>query len=932
MTLSRLSALALCLALAGCASGPTEDRVASVEQREVEVRRQAPRDAARDKAIESYREFLEKERDAPLRAEAMRRLADLEMEKAEAAQLEHVRQLESGAPGGHLRGADYGKAIDIYRELLRRHPDYVGNDHVLYQLARAYEGSGDAASALRTLGDLVVRHPQARFVDEAQFRRGELLFVAQSFRDAESAYDAVLRFGAQSIFYERALYKRGWAQFKQGHQQAALDSFFALLDRKATADGLEGLSTGDKELAQDTYRVATLAFVQLGGEKAITAYFKRKGVRPYVPVVYTNLGELYLEQQRYQDAAGAFTEFIDQHGNDRRAPFFQLRAIEAYQRGNFPTLLLQAKKELIARYGVGTRFWNTHDAAIHAALAPHLQASIEELARHYHAQAQRSRRAADYAEAAQWYSTFVAAFAGDARAPKMNFLLAEVLFEGGRYADAALQYERTAYAYAPHADSTEAGYAALLAHRRREQELQAEQRATYQRRTIESALRFADAFPKDRRTAAVLTKAAEDLFALNEPARATATAQRVIALSPQPETALLRTAWTVIAHCAFDASNFAQAEGAYRAVLKLTSADDPRSAALRERLASSVYKQGEQQRAAGDLRAAVAHFLRVKDVAPGAKVVAAGEYDAAAALLTLREYRRAATVLEAFRHAFPGNPLQRDVPQKLAAAYLGDEQWSRAAAVFEEIASAERNADIRRQALWQAGELYEKDKRKPEAIAAYRRYLGEAVDLLERAMEARARIAALYASAADLDARDQWLQQMVAAAEAGGPRNTDRTRYLAARAGFELGERAYQAFRAAKLVIPLPASLKTKKQKMEVALQAYTRAARFGVIEFTTAATYRIADLYHGLSRDLLSSERPQELSKQELEQYNVLLEEQAFPFEEKAIEIHETNTRRVAQAIYDEWVRKSFEQLRVLRPVRYAKLEKSDPLSRAIR
>ena len=39
-----------------------------------------------------------------------------------------------------------------------------------------------------------------------------------------------------------------------------------------------------------------------------------------------------------------------------------------------------------------------------------------------------------------------------------------------------------------------------------------------------------------------------------------------------------------------------------------------------------------------------------------------------------------------------------------------------------------------------------------------------------------------------------------------------------------------------------------------------------------------------------MDSERPKELSKVELEQYNVLLEEQAFPFEEKAIELHEVN------------------------------------------
>jgi len=75
----------------------------------------------------------------------------------------------------------------------------------------------------------------------------------------------------------------------------------------------------------------------------------------------------------------------------------------------------------------------------------------------------------------------------------------------------------------------------------------------------------------------------------------------------------------------------------------------------------------------------------------------------------------------------------------------------------------------------------------------------------------------------------------------------------------------------------------------------------------------------------LFASERPKGLSSTDLEQYDLLLEEQAFPFEEKAIEIHETNADRVKTGIYDEWVKKSLIALRKLQPVRYAKLERSE-------
>jgi hypothetical protein len=74
-----------------------------------------------------------------------------------------------------------------------------------------------------------------------------------------------------------------------------------------------------------------------------------------------------------------------------------------------------------------------------------------------------------------------------------------------------------------------------------------------------------------------------------------------------------------------------------------------------------------------------------------------------------------------------------------------------------------------------------------------------------------------------------------------------------------------------------------------------------------------------------MGSERPAGLSDEELEQYDILLEEQAYPFEEKSIDIHESNVGRIGEGMYDEWVRKSLEKLKALNPFRYAKAEKAE-------
>ena len=118
---------------------------------------------------------------------------------------------------------------------------------------------------------------------------------------------------------------------------------------------------------------------------------------------------------------------------------------------------------------------------------------------------------------------------------------------------------------------------------------------------------------------------------------------------------------------------------------------------------------------------------------------------------------------------------------------------------------------------------------------------------------------------------------------------------------------------------------------MEDVIEVYTKLAGYGVAEVTTAATFRLGEIYQIFSADLMSSERPANLDEAALEQYDILLEEQVYPFEEKAIDLYKANANRAPDGVYDEWVRKSFDQLASLMPGRYAKLERSENVVTAL-
>ena len=164
-----------------------------------------------------------------------------------------------------------------------------------------------------------------------------------------------------------------------------------------------------------------------------------------------------------------------------------------------------------------------------------------------------------------------------------------------------------------------------------------------------------------------------------------------------------------------------------------------------------------------------------------------------------------------------------------------------------------------------------------------------------------------------------------------GVQRSDRTRYLAATASLELAEPVRRRFEVVKLTQPLADSLKLKRDLMEEVIAAYTKASNYAVAEVTTAATFRLGEVYEQFSSDLMSSDRPTNLEADALEQYEILLEEQAYPFEEKSIDLYKANTDRAADGIYDEWVRKSFDRLAGLMPARYAKKERSEDVVTAL-
>ena len=355
-----------------------------------------------DQAMQQYRRFLEEAPETAMTPEAMRRLADLQLEKQFGIRTGNAKPREMAAPkpapilagsrtgspnpaaaaasvslresdqdferrttaeAGILAGSNAGaspadtvragadaegplEAIALYNRLLTEYPSYKNSDQVLYQMARAYDELGRTEEAIETMERLIRTNPHSSHLDEVQFRRGEYFFTRRRYRDAESAYSGIVKLGPSSEYHELALYKLGWTLYKQEFYEEALQKYIALLDYKVSIGydfDRKHDEDNDRRVA-DTFRVISLSFSNLGGPETLPEYFSKFGNRSYEDRIYFSLGEHYLGKLRYDDAAKTYKAFVALYPFHRAAPRFSMRVVETFTLGGFPKLVLESKR------------------------------------------------------------------------------------------------------------------------------------------------------------------------------------------------------------------------------------------------------------------------------------------------------------------------------------------------------------------------------------------------------------------------------------------------------------------------------------------------------------------------------------------------------------------------------------------------------------
>lgn len=811
----------------------------------------------------------------------------------------------------------YRQALDSYEMILDRGAYQGRLDELLYQMAKAHAYTGQAEESIDRLRQLVGLYPSSSLVPEARFRIAESAFSAGDYAVAESEYSRVISGDGAESLQTKAQYMQGWSQYKQGPSawERAGETFLAVLDRFSDeTDSFRQIPGNETGLVNDTFRIIALMAAEARGAESLAQWLNRAGGRGYDYLLYDRLADYYAGKARYQESVAVNQRFVDKHPNHPAAPAFLAQNVDVWLMAGRSDQAREARAHYVSAFADEERY-----RMITGDDRQRWQDFSRLLADYRYDQAEESEaglRQTQFLLAGKYYQQLASRITDPGEVLRLS---GDAFLQAEEYQDALAAFRNAAYETADYSGASDAAWAAVVLQRGAVDSRYALP-ATLNDLALE-AERFAEIFPQDRRLPGLNADIANRLLAQDRQADALRFAEAAI-VHPAASVQERYSAWLVSGKAYLSRESFGLAENAWRKSLALLEADElgdrqgEDRQSLQRQLASSIYYQGERAATEGKTDQAVAHYQRVESVLPGSDIAIKGRYDAANTLLQAERWQAAVNELNRFRADYPQHELSTTVSEKLVFAYQSSEQPIRAA---DELMAASGSEPPPWERQLRAAELYHQADAQERRNRIYVAWLnsGEAASI---------------EADADTHIRNQTMRQRLVAAgvesrkyrmelverELASQWRTDDTLAWAGRAAIVLSEHEAKRFADVSLQHPLGPSLEKKQQALEAARLRLLQAEQLDGEALGSEILYRRAELYRVMAEDLMASEAPAELNELETMQYQMLLEEEAYPFEEKAIRLHAENHQRLADGVFDHWVEQSLQVLAKLFPGRY--------------
>ncbi|KMQ52232.1 TPR-domain containing protein [Chitinispirillum alkaliphilum] len=420
-----------------------------------------------------------------------------------------------------------------------------------------------------------------------------------------------------------------------------------------------------------------------------------------------------------------------------------------------------------------------------------------------------------------------------------------------------------------------------------------------------------------------------------------------------PQTNYSFEAIRMIAQAYYEEQRFEDAQSWYRKLKDaVPEGEDSREAIIR--IAESIFRQAEQYEQQENFANAAAQYERVAIEFPDVKFADVSLLNAGLAYERQMQWSRAILVFQRLINRYENSTHLPRAQFRIAKCYEKLNQWDNAAESYLRLVARYPQSELAPSAIYNAGFSFENSGKFREAAATFERMVQlypehrDAADVLFRAGELYGTIQdwesaervtdefsrrfgndadriiqalcmrgiALYMQNREAEAIRQFSHTVSTFRRMSEPSGLNA--YYAAKAQFTIGEIYHERMNSVELVLPRAryrTLLREKNELLEEAVDSYTSAIQFGVLEWTTRGIFQIGQAHEDFANGIFKQQRPVDVSLDEQLTLELGIAEAVERFYiDKALYYHERNVEiGIREKLEDEYISRSRSKITAL-------------------
>jgi len=334
----------------------------------------------------------------------------------------------------------HSRSIELFNRARKTNNQNLYATAALYSIGWCYNDLGKFDSARIYMDSVAMEDPSHPLASSALMYVGEHYFERSEIESAIRAYAAVLDY-PESQWFDEALYKLAWTQYRKSNPHKAISSFFALVDLgDATGDGKDGI------LKRESIDYIAISFseIDMRGEKGLLLareFARRIEYKQRGAEILHRLAQVYREQGRYNLSVKTYKELLDFYAGYQKSPQAEAEMIQTQLRADGNSTQVEKKIAVFEKYNK-TSTWNKSqkDLRVRAIADSIAQNMLYQVGVFLHQSAIQDRDTTTFTKAKTVYEQFLRIYDDNDIADEVHYNYAELLYAKGELWEAARQY------------------------------------------------------------------------------------------------------------------------------------------------------------------------------------------------------------------------------------------------------------------------------------------------------------------------------------------------------------------------------------------------------------------------------------------------------------------------------------------------------------